>query len=73
MKYVKKEPKITAKIIDADTEKTILELNNRNLMNVGELFSEGILSTIISNELKNSKYVPQNIMVLVHAEYKVVK
>ena len=66
--YKKDSPRLTVKFIDADTEKTILELKDRTWMDIGELFCDSITNGILMNELKN-KSLPLNIMVIAIGEY----
>ena len=71
-KYKKNNPRLDVKFIDIDTEKTILEINDRNWMNVGELFSDHIVNNLIQQELKD-KTPPDNIMVLVTGEFSLLE
>ena len=70
-KYIKDTPRLTVKFIDADTEKTILELKDRTWMTVGEILTDYTVDSIVKSELKDKK-LPQNIMVLVVSEYTLV-
>jgi hypothetical protein len=70
-KYIKDTPRLTVKFIDADTEKTILELRDRTWMTIGELLTAYSVDSIVKSELKDKK-LPQNIMVLVVSEYTLV-
>ena len=67
-KYVKETPRITVKAINSDTEEVLFELKDRNWMNLGEIFPDSTMTSLITNELKNRK-LPKNIMVLAIAEY----
>ena len=69
--YKKDSPRLTVKFIDADTEKTILELKDRTWMTIGELLTAYSVDSIVKSELKDKK-LPQNIMVLVVSEYTLV-
>lgn len=69
MKYVKNTPRIVVKFIDSDTENVLFELKDRSWMNLGEVFSDQITTTIIEQELKNKK-LPKNLMVIAVAEFK---
>ena len=69
--YKKDSPRLTVKFIDADTEKTILELKDRTWMTVGEILTDYTVDSIVKSELKDKK-LPQNIMVLVVSEYTLV-
>ena len=66
--YKKDSPRLTVKFIDTDTEKTILELKDRTWLTIGELLTDYTVDSIIKSELKDRK-LPENIMVLVVAEY----
>lgn len=67
-RYVKDTPRLKVKFIDADTEKTILELNDKTWMNIGEILSDHSVDAIVKSELKE-KNLPTNLMVLVVSEF----
>ena len=69
MSYIKDTPRITVKIIDADTEETLLEYSDRTWMNVGELFQDYYVTELIKNDLPKNTKVPENLMVIAVAEY----
>lgn len=68
VRYVKDTPRLTVKFINADTEAIILELKDRTWMNIGELLNDHSVDAIVKSEVKD-KELPENIMVLVVAEY----
>jgi len=70
--YRSNTPRITVKFINSSTEETISEVSDRNWMNVGELFSSHIASSIVINDLKNKK-LPKKIMVLAVIEMDLVE
>ena len=70
--YKKDSPRLTVKFIDADTEKTILELKDRTWLTIGELLNDHTVDSIVKNEIKNNE-IPENIMVLVVAEFTLQK
>ena len=70
--YKKDTPRLTVKFIDADTEKTILELKDRTWLTIGELLNDHTVDSIVKNEIKNNE-LPENIMVLVVAEFTLQK
>lgn len=72
MSYAKDTPRITVKIIDADTEDIILEYNDRTWMNVGEMFQDYYVNELIKNDLPKTQKKPKNLMVLAVAEYSKV-
>jgi len=67
-RYIKDTPRLTVKFINADTETTILELKDRTWMNIGELLNDHAVDSIVKSEVRD-KELPENIMVLVVAEY----
>ena len=66
--YKKDAPRLIVKFIDADTEKTILELKDRTWMTVGELLTDYTVDAIVKSELKDKK-LPKRLLVLVVSEY----
>jgi adenylate kinase family enzyme len=66
MKYSKDTPRLTVKYINADTEETVFEINDRTWMNVGELLSDHYVNEIVKQHINNP---PKNLMVLVVGEY----
>ena len=67
-KYIKDTPRLTVKFINADTEVTILELKDRTWINIGELLNDHSVDAVVKSEIRDKK-LPENIMVLVVAEY----
>jgi hypothetical protein len=68
MRYRKDTPRITVKFIDADTDQILFEIKDRSWMNVGELFTDQIVTTLMEQENK-SKKSPKNILVLAVGEF----
>lgn len=70
MTYVKDTPRISVKFIDADTEEQLFEIKDRSWMTIGELFTDGIATSLIENDRKSkNKPLPENVMILAVAEY----
>ena len=69
MKYVKESPRLTVKFIDDKTDETLFEIKDRNWTNVGEVFTDYYVDTLLKNELKNKK-MPNKVLVLVVGEYE---
>jgi hypothetical protein len=69
MRYTKQNPRLTVKFIDADTEKVLFELKDRTWMNIGEILSDQITTTLMEQELKG-KNLPKNLMILVVGKFK---
>ena len=69
MRYRKDTPRITVKFIDSDTDQILFEIKDRSWMNIGELFTDQIVTTLMEQENK-SKKLPKNILVLAVGEFK---
>jgi uncharacterized FlaG/YvyC family protein len=67
MKYIKETTRITVKFIDAETEETILEVPDRNWMNVGQMFTATHGDSLIQAKLKG-KRLPKKVLVLTLSE-----
>jgi len=67
MKYEKKTPRLIIKFVDSDTNQVLFETNDRTWLTIGDVLSDGAISSIMQNEWKN-KPLPENLMVLVVAE-----
>lgn len=65
--YVKENTRIEVQFIDSDTDEILFKIN-RNILNVGELFSVGVMDNIVKNHFKN-KPLPENIMVIAVGDY----
>jgi len=66
-KYIKETPRITVKFIDAQTEETLLEVPDRNWMNVGEMMTAHHGDSLIQAQLKGKK-LPKKVLVLTISE-----
>lgn len=66
-KYTKDTPRIDVKFIDAATDELILEVPDRNHMNVGDIFTAFYGNSIIQAKLKGKK-LPKKVLVLVVSE-----
>lgn len=70
--YIKDIPRLTVKFLDGnDTSKLLFEVNNRDHMNVGEMFSDTYVSALISQSIKEQN-LPDNVLVLVTAQFRKV-
>ena len=71
MKYVKDTPRVVVKFINADTEQELFEIKDRSWMNIGEIFTNHIVSELAEQELKNRKITPpKKLLVLAVGEYE---
>lgn len=68
-KYEKTTPRIVVKFINNDNDELLFEINDRNWLNVGEIFPSSTMTGIVTNGLKNRK-LPNSILVIAVAEYK---
>ena len=69
MRYAKSTPRLTVKFINSDTNEILFEVKDRTWMTVGELLTDGAITSIMNTEWKNKK-VPANLMVLVVGEFE---
>ena len=69
MKYSKSTPRLTVKFVNSDTNEVLFEVKDRTWMTVGELLTDGAITSIMNTEWKN-KEVPSNLMVLVVGEFE---
>ena len=69
MRYSKTTPRLTVKFVDSDTNEILFEVKDRTWMTVGELLTDGAISSIMQNEWKD-KELPENLMVLVVGEFE---
>lgn len=72
MKYKSDSPRIPVSFINNDTEETLFEINDRNWMTLGEIFSSNIVSSLIENEFKNQE-LPDKVMVIAVSYYTLKK
>lgn len=68
MKYSKASPRLTVKFIDSDTNAVLFEIKDRSWMNVGDVLTDGAITSIMRTEYKDDP--PENLMVLVVAEFE---
>jgi len=62
-KYVSESSRIDVKFIDANSEQTLFEVNDRNWMNMGEIFSGHYGDMLIQRELKGKK-LPKKVLII---------
>ena len=67
-KYVKESARLTIQVIDSDTEETLFKIENRNFLNVGEMFTERVLNSVIENS--NVEVNSDEIMVIAIGVFK---
>ena len=70
MRYSKKTPRLTVKFVDTDTNEILFEVKDRTWMNVGELMTDGAITSIMQHEWKN-KELPENLMVIAVGEFEI--
>lgn len=68
MKYKKQNPRLIVKFVDSDTNAVLFEVKDRSWMNVGEMLTDGAISSIMTTEYKGDP--PENMMILVVAEFE---
>ena len=68
-RYLKDSQRLTAKFLNADSNELLFEIKNRNIMDIGELFSDGYVNLLIKESIKEEE-LPENVIVLIIGEYK---
>ncbi len=68
MKYRKQTPRLVVKFVDSDTNAVLFEVKDRSWMNVGDILTDGAISSIMTTEYKGDP--PENLMILVVAEFE---
>ena len=68
MKYCKASPRLKVKFVDSDTNAVLFEIKDRSWMNVGDVLTDGAITSIMRTEYKADP--PENLMVLVVAEFE---
>ena len=70
VRYIKNTPRLTVKFLDGnDTSKILFEVNNRDHINVGEMFSDTYVSALIEQTI-DEQNLPDNVLVLVTGQYR---
>ena len=69
MIYRKATSRLTVKFVNSDTEEVLFEVNDRSWMNVGDILTDGAITSIMANEWRD-KPLPANLMVLVVGEFE---
>lgn len=73
MKYIKESPRITVKIYDSETEELLITITDRNWMNIGEIFPNHNITTLVLDECKRKKIkLPEKVLVMVGEEYSLI-
>jgi hypothetical protein len=70
MAYTKNSPRVSVKFIDADTEEQLFEIKDRSWMDMNQLFTDHIATSLIESDRKiKNKPLPKNIMVIAVGEF----
>lgn len=70
VRYKKVVPRLTVKFIDGDdTSKVLFEVNDRDHMNVGEMYSDTYLTALVNQTIQEQN-LPDNVLVLVTGEFQ---
>lgn len=62
-KYIAETSRIDVKFIDANTEETLFEVNDRNWTNLGDIFTTTYGDMLIQRELKGKK-LPKKVLII---------
>lgn len=70
--YKKNLPRLTVKFLDGDdTSNVLFEVTNRNHMDIGEIFSDTYVTSLINQSIEDED-LPDNVIVLVTTQYRKV-
>jgi hypothetical protein len=70
MKYIKESPRITVKIYNNNTEELLITLTDRNWTNVGDIFPQYHITSLVLDEFKRRKKTPPTkVLVMIAEEY----
>lgn len=70
--YIKNVPRLTVKFLDGNnTNKLLFEVNNRDHMDVGEMFSDTYVTSLIKQSIQEQN-LPDNVLVLVSSNFRKV-
>lgn len=68
-RYKKAVPRLNVKFLDGDdTSKVLFEVNDRDHMNVGEMFSDAYVTALVNQSIQEQN-LPDNVLVLVTSEF----
>ncbi len=69
IKYKKIHPRLNVKFLDGnDTSKLLFEVNDRDHMNVGEMYSDTYVTALVNQTIQEQN-LPNNVLVLVTSEF----
>lgn len=71
MRYKKATPRLKVKFVDSDTNAVLFEVNDRSWMNVGDMLTDGAITSIMKTEFRGDP--PENLMILVVAEFELLE
>ena len=71
VQYKKETPRISVKFINAQTEAIIFDIKDRTNINMGELFTDFAISSIMENEYKGKKF-PQKMIIMAVCEVTLI-
>jgi uncharacterized protein YggL (DUF469 family) len=67
-RYAKSSPRLTVKFLDGETNELLFEVNDRNHMNVGDIFTDTHVSELINRTIK-AENLPESVNVMVIANF----
>lgn len=69
IKYRKESTRLPVQFIDSETEEILFTVNNRNVTDIGEVYSDAVASSIIGSEFKgNESNLPDKILIMTVVE-----
>lgn len=65
-RFIKDKPRLTVKFLDGHTKDLLFEVNNRDHMDVGEMFSDTYVTSLV-NQTIDEQNLPHSVLVVVSA------
>lgn len=69
-KYSKESTRIPIQFINSETEEVLFEINDRNWMNIGEVFTDNVANSIMATRYRGREHeMPDNFMIIIAKEF----
>lgn len=72
LKYSKENPRINVRFIDSKTEEEIFSIE-KNWTNIGEIYTNHYLSSLLQLHFKDKKKIPEKIIVMIAEEFTLIE
>lgn len=71
-KYKKDSPNLVVEVSDSESGETLFSIQNKNTMNISEMFSDAYVDSIIKKQYEG-KVLPKSITVMAYSNYDLIK